>query len=187
MHVLFDFLPIALFFIAYKFYGIYAATLIAILASLTQVTWQWFKNRRFEVNQLATLGLVTVFGGATLFFHNDIFIKWKPTAIYWVFALAFLVNLLWGERLFVQRMMEGKLKLEPAIWQRVHASWILFFISMGFLNLYVVYHFDTNTWVNFKFFGTGLLTLTFVTFQAFYMTSRAKNDDGNQNSLINSQ
>lgn len=186
MHFLFDFLPIALFFIAYKIYGIYVATGIAIAASLIQVSWKWFKNQRVAAIQLITLGLVAVCGGATLFFRNEIFIKWKPTAIYWVFATVFLINQLWGERLLVQQMMEGKLKLAAGIWQRVQASWILFFISMGFLNLYVVYHFDTNTWVNFKFFGTALLTLAFVTCQAFYMTRRAQNEDGNQNPAITS-
>jgi intracellular septation protein len=185
MNFLFDFLPIALFFIAYKIYGIYVATGIAIAASLTQVAWQWFKHHRVEANQLITLSLVTICGSATFFFHNDIFIKWKPTAIYWVFALAFLINQLWGEGLLVQKMMGGKLKLAAAVWQRVQASWILFFISMGLLNLYVVYHFDTNTWVNFKFFGTALLTVAFVTCQAFYMTGHAKNEDGDQNPVIN--
>ena len=176
MHFLFDFLPIALFFIAYKIYGIYVATGIAIATSLIQVSWKYFNNQRVTANQWITLGLVTVCGGATLFFHNDIFIKWKPTAIYWVFATVFLINQLWGERLLVQQMMEGKLKLTAGIWQRVQASWILFFTSMGFLNLYIVYHFNTNTWVNFKFFGTTLITLAFVTGQAFYMTSHAESE-----------
>jgi intracellular septation protein len=173
MYFLFDFLPIVLFFITYKIYGIYTATALAIVVSLGQVIFQWLKNRRVQTNQLLTLGLVTLCGAATLFFHNDIFIKWKPTAIYWAFAIAFTANQLWGKKLLVQRMMEGKLNLAVSIWQRVQASWILFFISMGFLNLYIVYHFDTNTWVNFKLFGTGLLTLAFVIVQAFYMTKQA--------------
>lgn len=174
MHFLFDFLPIAFFFVAYKFYGIYVATVFAILVSITQVSFQWIRHRRFEANQLITLVLITVFGGATLFFHNDIFIKWKPTAIYWVFAVTFLANQLWGEKLLIQRMMEGKLTLQPIIWKRLHLSWIVFFTLMGCLNLYVVYHFDTNTWVNFKLFGTGLLTFVFILFQAFYMTKYGK-------------
>ena len=173
MYFLFDFLPIALFFITYKIYGIYTATALAIITSLGQVAFQRLIKKQVQTNQLLTLGLVSVCGAATLFFHNDIFIKWKPTAIYWVFAVVFMANQLWGEKLLVQRMMEGKLKLASTIWQKVQTSWILFFISMGFLNLYIVYHFDTNTWVNFKLFGTGLLTLAFVTLQAFYMTKQA--------------
>ena len=176
MHFLFDFLPIALFFIAYKLNGIYLATGIAIATSLIQTFWKYYNNQIITINHWATLGLVTVCGGATLFFHNDIFIKWKPTAIYWVFASVFLINQCWGEKLLVQQMMQNKLKLTADIWQRVQASWTLFFTSMGFLNLYVIYHFDTKTWVNFKFFGSTLLTLAFVSGQAFYMTKRAETE-----------
>ena len=177
MHCLFDFFPIALFFIAYKLWGIYLATGVAIAASLGQVTWQYAKHRRVEPNQLITLGLITVCGGATLFFHNDIFIKWKPTAIYWVSSIALLINQIWGKQFWVQQMMAAKLELTRPVWKQLQLSWIVFLISMGCLNLYVVYHFDTNTWVNFKFFGTSLLTLLFVSCQVMYISHQSKYSD----------
>lgn len=92
MKLLFDFLPIFLFFIAYKFQGIYFATGIAIAVSLLQVLGLWLLYRRVEMLQIITLVLITVLGGATLLLHNDLFIKWKPTAINWAFAVIFLAS-----------------------------------------------------------------------------------------------
>ena len=172
MKLLFDFFPILLFFIAYKLYNIYVATAVVMVASGAQVSGYWLKHRRFENMHLITLLLVMVLGSATLLFHNEIFIKIKPTAIYWIFSLLFLGSHYWGEKFFIQRMMDGKLKLPQQDWKRLNVSWALFFLSMGMLNLYVVYHFNTNTWVHFKLFGTLTLTFVFVVLQSLYMAKR---------------
>jgi len=170
MKLLFDFFPILLFFIAYKFFGIYIATGVAMAASVLQVSGYWFKRRRFETLHIVTLGLVLVLGGATLFFHDQLFIQWKPTAIYWAFAVLFMVSQFFGKKCLIQRLMDNKLSLPAAIWRRLNTSWSVFFILMGIINLVVVYNFSTNTWVNFKLFGTLALTLLFVFGQALYMS-----------------
>ncbi len=174
MKFLFDFFPILLFFIAYKIYGIYAATIVAIVASFMQVGLFWFKHRRFETTHLLTLGIIVIFGGATLLLQDEMFIKWKPTVLNWLLGLGFLGSQFIGKQTIAQRMMGKSITLPASGWVHLNVSWAIFFISMGFLNLYVVYNFDTDTWVNFKLFGMLGLTFAFVIAQAFYLSRYAK-------------
>lgn len=169
MKLLFDFLPILLFFIAYKAGGIYVATAIAIFASLVHVIWTRIKDHRFDLTQLITLGVITLLGGATLIFKNELFIKWKPTAVYWTLALVFLISQYLGAKPIIQRLGEHNVSLDRGRWQKLNFSWVLFFTLMGFTNLYVVHYFDTDTWVNFKLFGTLGLTFIFILLQAVYI------------------
>lgn len=170
MKLLFDFFPIILFFVAFKFYGIYTATAVAIAATLAQVGYSWIKQRKVEPMQWITLLLITVMGGLTLYFQDEQFIKWKPTVINWLFGIAFLGSQFIGQRPFVERMMSGNLELPSTVWKRLNLSWALFFISLGFANLFVIYNFDTETWVNFKLFGMLGLTLAFVILQAIFLS-----------------
>lgn len=174
MKFLFDFFPIALFFIAFKMGDIYLATVSAIIASVVQVIWSRYKTGRFEKLPLITLGTIVVLGGATLFFRNELFIKWKPTALYWILALALLISQFIGKKPLIQRLLEQNIDLPTKIWQQLNLSWVLFFATMGVANLYVLYHFDTDTWVNFKLFGTMGLTLVFILIQGLYMTKYFK-------------
>jgi intracellular septation protein len=169
MKLLFDFLPILLFFIAYKINGIYVATAVAVIVSCLQVGFCWYKYRRIEHLHLITLLLIIILGGATLFLHNDLFIKWKPTIINWLFAVAFIGSQFIGDKPIIQRMLDSNVSLAPSIWKRLNISWTLFFLAMGIANLYVIYHFDTDTWVNFKLFGMLGLTVIFVLLQAIYL------------------
>lgn len=170
MKLLFDFFPIIAFFIAYKCSGIYAATFIAILASLIQVLWLRFKNGKFEKIPLLTFGMMLLLGGATLFLQNELFIKWKPTVLYWTMAGVFLGSHFVGQRIPIMKRLAGEtLPLSAHHWKRLNLSWVLFFMIMGCLNLYVVHYFDTNTWVNFKLFGTLGLTLVFILLQGVYL------------------
>lgn len=174
MKLFFDFFPILLFFIAFKIYGIYVATAIAMAASILQVSIFWLKHHRVEATHMITLAIIMVLGGATLLFHDIMFIKWKPTVIYWIFASLFLITRFVGNKTLIQRMMDGKVSLPEPMWHKLNLSWALFFLSMGFINLYVVYHYDTNTWVNFKLFGTLGLTVVFVVLQSMYMAKGIK-------------
>jgi intracellular septation protein len=169
MKLLFDFLPIFLFFITYKFFGIYAATGVAMAGSLLQVAYHRIKYKQFESMHLVTFFSILILGGATLLMHNEIFIKWKPTILYWLLGLIFTGTSLFGKKPLLQRMMETNIKLPAVIWKKLNIGWSLFFLLLGCANLYVVYHFTTNTWVNFKLFGTLGLTLLFVVVQSFYM------------------
>lgn len=170
MKLLYDFFPIVLFFIVYKIYGIYTATAVAMIASLTQVALFRLKFQRYDKMHLFSLAIIMVLGSATLFFHNPWFIKWKPTGIYWLSAVVFLTSSFIGRKPLIQKMMEANVHLKSKIWHRLNIAWVLFFTVMGALNLYVAYYFDTNAWVNFKLFGGVGFTLLFVLIQAFYLT-----------------
>lgn len=170
MKLLFDFFPIILFFIAFKLYGIYTATAVAIAATLAQVGYSWIKFRKVEAMQWITLLLIMVMGGLTLYFQDEQFIKWKPTVINWLFGTAFLGSQFIGQKPFVERMMSGNMQLPATVWKRLNFSWALFFFSLGVANLFVIYHFDTETWVNFKLFGMLGLTLAFVILQAIFLS-----------------
>lgn len=180
MKLLFDFFPILVFFICYKLFGIYAATAVAMVASLLQVILYRLKQQRYEKMHLISLGLIVVLGGATLFFHNPWFIKWKPTGIYWLTALVFLGSAFIGQKPLIQKMMEGNISLPAKIWRRLNWAWMIFFIVMGALNLYVAYSFSTDIWVNFKLFGGAGLTLVFVFLQAMYLTRHVIEKDFEQ-------
>lgn len=115
MKLLFDFLPIVLFFVAYKLADIYVATGVLIVATLAQVGWTWFRQRRIEKMPLITAGLVLVLGGATLALHDPIFVKWKPTVVNWLFGLAFIGSRFIGQKTLLERMMGAQLNFLPRL------------------------------------------------------------------------
>jgi intracellular septation protein len=170
MKFLFDLFPIILFFIAYKMYDIYVATTVAIAAAFVQTGLFWLKNRRFEKMHLITLGILVVFGGLTLILRDPVFIKWKPTVVNWLFGATFMGSRFIGDKTLVERMMSHAITAPVAVWQRINWAWVIFFISMGILNIYVAYNYSEEAWVNFKLFGMMGLTLVFVFGQAFYLS-----------------
>lgn len=176
MKLFFEFLPIILFFLTYKFFGIYMATLVAIIASGIQFLLTWWSKKRFDPIQGFTFLILILLGGTTLLLHEEIFIKWKLTATDWLLAIVFLVSHLLNKPL-IATLMQKSVKLPVKIWKQLNMSWIIFWFSMGCLNLYVVYHFDTNTWVDFKLFGGIGITILFVILQAIYI-SRYINREG---------
>ena len=137
MKFLYDFFPILLFFIAYKTYDIFVATAVAIAASIVQVVGFWLKHRRFENMHLITKVLIVTLGGATLLLQERVYFMWKPTAVNWLFAIAFIGSHFIGEKTLVERMMSQAITVPQQIWKRLNVSWILFFIVMGTANLYV--------------------------------------------------
>ncbi len=165
MKQLLEFIPILLFFIAYKLYDIYVATAVVIGATIIQVAIAWFKYRKVETMQWITLGLVIVFGGATIVLHDEQYLKWKFSIIEWLFGLAFLGSHVIGEKTFIERMMSSNLTLPANIWTRLNFSWASFFISVGFINVYVMYNYSTDDWVNFKTFVAPALMVVFMVVQ----------------------
>lgn len=181
MQLLFDFLPVIAFFVAYKLANIYVATLVIIVATVLQVSIHWLRTRRVNPMHLVSAGLVLVFGGLTLAIRDAVFIMWKPTVVNWLFAAAFLASLLprFGGRPLVQRLMttsEAEFNLSPALWRRLNWMWIVFFLVMGAVNIAVFRYFDEETWVNFKLFGMLGLTLAFVVAQGFWIAAQAHHD-----------
>ena len=199
MKLLADFLPIILFFAAFKIAGndkdaaaafasehfgflvsggsvgpgeapVLLATVVVILATLAQVLVLKLRGRRVDTMLWVSLVLVVVLGGLTIWFHSETFIKWKPTLLYWVMAGAFLLGpLLFGKNL-LRLLLGEQLQLPDAVWQRLNWAWVAFFTVMGALNLWVAYNFSTDTWVNFKLFGSIGLMLVFTVAQGLYLS-----------------
>ena len=166
MKFFFDLFPIALFFIVYKLYGIFGATAAAIAASFVQIGWTVLRHRKVETMMWVSLGVIVVFGGATLILHNETFIKWKPTVLYWLMAGGLLVSQAVFKKNAIEAMLREQISLPARVWRNLNRGWVVFFASLGAANLYVAFHFSTNTWVNFKLFGTTGLMLAFVLGQA---------------------
>ncbi len=179
MKMLFDLFPVILFFAAFKVYGIYVATAVAIGATFAQIAWLWFRRKKIDTMLWVSLGVITVFGGATLIFENETFIKWKPTVLYWLFGAVLTISAVFFRKNLVRAMMEKQVSLPDEIWTRLLTSWIGFFVVMGVLNLYVAYNFSTDAWVNFKLFGGMGFMLVFVLLQAIMLARHAQ--DKNEN------
>jgi len=198
MKILFDFLPIALFFAAFKYaegnsawaaafatsqFGwlvsggavgekeapVLLATVVVIVATLAQVAWIKLRGRKVDTMLWVSLVLVVGLGGLTIYFHNENFIKWKPSVLYWVMGLAlWLSPLLFGRNL-LKVLMGEQIRLPARIWHRLNFAWVAFFGLMGLLNLWVAYTFSTSTWVNFKLFGGIGLMVVFTLAQGLYL------------------
>jgi intracellular septation protein len=142
MKFLFDFFPLLLFFIAFKFYGIFTATAVVIVASIIQVTWFRLRNGRFEKMHLLTMGLVTVLGGLTLALHAKSFVMWKPTAVNWAFAAIFLGSHFIGKQPLIRRLLSAQIELPDRVWSRLSLMWVAFFFVAGAANIYFVHNYS---------------------------------------------
>ena len=169
MKFLFDLFPVILFFVAFKLQGIYVATAVAIAASIGQIGWLWLRGRKIDTMLWVSLGIIVVFGSATLLLHDETFIKWKPTALYWLFATVLSVSELFLHKNLIRSMLGEQIQLPEPTWKRLNFAWVGFFACMGFLNLYVAFNFTTDTWVNFKLFGGMGLMLAFVIGQGLFL------------------
>ena len=177
MKILADLFPVILFFIAYQLFDIYIATQVAIAAAAVQVVYNRLRYGKVETMHWVTLGLLVVFGGLTLALRDPTFIKWKPTVVNWLFAVAFLLSQLFMKRSLLRRMMDHAVNMPDAAWLRLNTAWVTFFTAMGVLNLYIAYNFSEAVWVNFKLFGFLGLTLVFMLAQGFYLARFVEPDE----------
>lgn len=192
--LLFDLFPIIVFFIAYKIGdsnaeatrafmaslgfpqpagvgekpGLYLATLVAIVASFVQIGWVKLRGHKVETMMWVSLGIIALFGGATLWLHDESFIKWKPSVLYWMFAAIIFGAAALGRNI-IKNLMQAQMKLPDLAWSHLNASWGGFFTVMGVANLIVAFNFSTDTWVNFKLFGSLGLMLAFVIGQSMML------------------
>jgi intracellular septation protein len=178
MKFLFDLFPVILFFVAFKLADIYVATGVAIAATLAQVGWLRLRRRRVDPMLWASLGIIVVFGGATLLLHDETFIKWKPTVLYWLFSIVLAGSALFLRKNLLRVMLKSQIVLPEPVWARLNWSWAGFFAFMGAANLYVAYRFPTDIWVNFKLFGGMGLMLLFVIAQAFFLSKHIEQGEG---------
>ena len=195
MKLLFDLFPVILFFIAFKYSEknpelaaswvaplmgsaavdpkiapILLATVVVILATIAQIAWVAFRHGKVDKMLWVSLVLVVVFGGMTLAFQDESFIKWKPTILYWVFAGSMGFAALVMKKNAIKAMLGEQLTLPEPVWTKVNLSWIAFFVGMGLLNIIIAFNFPTDVWVNFKLFGGMGLMLVFVLGQGFMLS-----------------
>ncbi|MFM2119655.1 MAG: hypothetical protein RL722_1123 [Pseudomonadota bacterium] len=199
MKLLLDFLPIVLFFAAFNaaekhaeaaarlatdWFGfmvsggvvgpkeapVLLATVVVIVATLAQVLFLKLRGRKVDTMLWVSLVLVTVLGGATIWFHSETFIKWKPTVLYWVMGSAFLLGPVVAGKNILKMLLGEQLSLPEPVWKRLNWAWVGFFACMGVLNLYVAFNYETSTWVNFKLFGGMGLMLAFTIAQGLYLS-----------------
>ncbi|SRR5579883_2589826 len=173
MQLLYELFPVLLFFLAFKFYDIYVATVVGIVTTLLQVIVNRVWVGKWDHKQLITLLVFLIFGGMTLYFHNPIFVKWKPTIIFWIFASILLGHQVITKKSLMQRLMKNvmqdKCEVPARIWKRLDILWAGFFATLGSVNLYVAYFYSNNAWVNFKFYGVTSALFLFSLFQGFYL------------------
>ena len=201
---LFDLFPVILFFIAYKLGdanaeatrhilasvglpqptgvnekpGIYLATFVAMIASVAQISWVKLRGHKVETMLWVGFGIILVLGGATLWLHDESFIKWKPSVLYWATGSAIFGAALFKRNL-IRSLMGAQLELPEVVWSRLNLSWGVFFIAIGFINLWVAANFSTEDWVNFKLFGIMGLRLIFMVGQGMLL-SRYMDKEENQ-------
>ena len=186
---LFDLFPVILFFIVFKIAGknpdwaqalansvgyvaepkqlpVLLATASAMAATAAQIAWVKWHHGKVDTMLWVSFSIIAVLGGATLLLHDENFIKWKPTILYWAFSATLLFsNLLFNKNL-MRTLLQEKLTLPNSTWGLVNLSWCLFFLVLGVVNLYVAFTFSTDSWVNFKLFGATGMMLVFVVLQA---------------------
>ena len=171
MKFLFDMLPVIAFFAAFKLWDIYVATAVAIGTTVLEVAYVKARGRKVDTMLWVSLAIIVVFGGATLVLHDEVFIKWKPTILYWMFAGILGVSLLAFRKNLIRALLEPQNLVLPAdAWAKLNWAWSGFFLFMGVLNLYVAFSFSTDTWVDFKVFGGMGLMLGFIVVQALMLS-----------------
>ena len=177
MKFLFDLFPIILFFVAFKVTDIFTATAVAVAATVAQVGYLLLRRRKVDPALWVSLVVIVFFGGATLLFHDQTFIKWKPTVLYWIFALALVGAQALFKRNLLRSLIGQQVELPEPAWTALIWAWAGFFAAMGVLNLFVAYNFSTEAWVNFKLFGGIGLMFLFVLAQGFYLARHLPQKD----------
>jgi intracellular septation protein len=178
MQIFWAFLPLFAFFASYRLAGIYVATAVLIAVAVLQLGWHRWRTGEFKSLHLLVAGLAIVLGGATLLLHDQRYIQWKATVLFWILALAFLGSQFIGARTLVERLFETtteiKFTLDSRNWRIMNFIWVVFYALLGALNLYVAHHFTLDTWVTFKAYGLPVLMLVFILPQAVWLASRAQ-------------
>jgi intracellular septation protein len=177
MQALYDFIPVLAFFATFKLAGIYAATGVLLIATVVMTAAQWLRKGAVSPMLLVSAGLALVFGGLTLWLHNDLFIMWKPTVLYLLFAVALLLSQLVGDKPLVQKMLEQKLRTDARTWRITNLSWAVFFLVLAGVNLVFVYRFSRDAWATWKLATVGIV-FVFALAQGAWLANRAEPGGG---------
>jgi intracellular septation protein len=180
MKFLFDLFPVILFFVAFKFADIYTATIVAMIATIAQILWVYYRHRKIDAMQWMSLVLIVVLGALTILLQDKTFIQLKPTALYWLFAAGLFISAQFFNKNWIQVLMGKQVTLKENTarntWSQLNLAWSIFFFLMGALNLYVAFQFSEDTWVNFKLFGTTALLIVFVIAQGFWLSKHMEEE-----------
>ncbi|EZP36931.1 septation protein A [Janthinobacterium lividum] len=208
MKFLFDLFPLIAFFAAFKLGGMYEAathdfvqqylsgfvsgglikadqapwilaTLVGIVATACQVSYLLLRGRKVDGMLWLSLFIFVVFGGASIYLHDDFFLKWKPTLIYWLSGLALLIAQVGFKKNLIRKTMEAQVQLPEVVWNQLLAAWIIFFGAIGALNLFVafvLYKGDMAAWVSFKAFGATGIFFAFIVAQTLFLAKHIKED-----------
>jgi intracellular septation protein len=168
MKFLFDLFPVALFFVAIQIWDIFVATGVAIAATFVQVGWLLARRKKIEPMLWASLAIIVVFGGLTLYLRDKTFILWKPTVLYWLFGAVLAGGALLGRNL-IRTLLSEQMRLPERIWARLNWSWVAFFVFMGVANLYVAFNYSEKIWATFKLFGGMGLMFVFIIAQSYVL------------------
>ncbi len=169
MKFFFDIFPVILFFLTFKLYDIFIATAVAIVAAIAQIGWLWLRKQQIEKLMWINLATIVILGGTTLLAQDEIFIKWKPTVLYWLIASVLLVSSLIFGKNIIELILKKQMILPAAIWEKLNLSWTVFFLLMGGINLYVAFSFSVDIWVTFKLFGATGMMLVFIILQVMVL------------------
>lgn len=175
MKQILDFIPLIIFFALYKMYDIYTATGALIVASAVQTVLTYVIYKKVEKMQIITFLMVAVFGGMTIFLHDDNFIKWKVTIVYALFAIGLTVSHLMGKSA-IKGMLGKEITLPEAVWSKINWAWTLFFTLCAILNVYVAFSLPLDVWVNFKVFGLLIATFAFTLLTGVYIYKHLPKD-----------
>lgn len=182
MKFLFDLFPVILFFIAFKFFGIYTATAVAMIATVAQIIYSKIRHGKVDKMLMISGVIITVFGGATLLLKDPTFIQWKPTVLYWLFSASLIGAQLIFKKNLIRNMMEAQLSLPDNVWTKLNLAWALLFLALGFLNLYVAFNYTQDAWVNFKLFGVTGIMFGFIVLQTLILSKYLSVEDTKNNS-----
>ena len=175
MKQILDFIPLIIFFALYKMYDIYTATGALIVASAVQIVLTYVIYKKVEKMQIITFLMVAVFGGMTIFLHDDNFIKWKVTIVYALFAIGLTVSHIMGKSA-IKGMLGKEITLPEAVWSKINWAWTLFFTLCAILNVYVAFSLPLDVWVNFKVFGLLIATFAFTLLTGVYIYKHLPKD-----------
>ena len=179
MKILIDFLPILLFFGAYKLYDIYMATGVLMAATVVQMALIYAIDRRLQTMHKITLALILMFGTLTLTLHDDRFIKWKPTVMYAALAIGLAIAIWVFKKNFLKMLLGSQMQLPDPVWHRLNQVWVIYCVFMATINGYVAAYLSTEDWVNFKLWGYAF-PLVFILGQGVYVARHLKSDDASR-------
>src|ERR1700681_3009936 len=186
MNQLIEWLPLIVFFVGFKLFGIYWATAALMSACVLQLVVHRLRTGKYKTMHIVTVVVVLLLGTATLLLHDRRFIQWKPTVLLALAAAAFLASMLIGKQPLARRMLEAvfnePLNISPRAWLLINSLWAGWLALLAAANIYVARNFDESIWVNFKVFGITVAMLIFMVPQVLWLSGKTKTAQSDQGS-----